>query len=192
MSVAATMVHCIINTNAAHTDSCLFSPTFLLNDKKCQEATVRPQRQCHLMQDKRWQRAQRASSGTSLVGYSSAGLHLLILALDLLEKVEDNLTNSILVHVEMQPLQPHPPPPNKPILTCRVTEPPPPSLVPVHRRSGGIHTILSPGMISCTELAARWPWHEEPSLQDSAWLRKLGIHSNKKTRENSESSKQRR
>lgn len=30
-------------------------------------------------------------------------------------------------------------------------------LVPVHRRSGGIHTTLSPGMIIRTKRAACWP-----------------------------------
>lgn len=62
-------------------------------------------------------------------------------------------------------------------------------LVPVHRRSGGIHTTLSPGMNihthkknkkTCCLLAS---WHEDPSPQGSAWLPKLRIYRNKKKKE---------
>lgn len=44
-----------------------------------------------------------------------------------------------------------------PTLISRVTELLFHPLVPVHRRSGGIHTTLSPGMIIHTKRAACWP-----------------------------------
>ncbi|KAG7467614.1 hypothetical protein JOB18_042610 [Solea senegalensis] len=61
----------------------------------------------------------------------------------------------------MQPFQYHlthiPTPTTPPAPISRVTVLLFHILVPVHRRSGGIHTTLSPGMIIHTKRAACWP-----------------------------------